>query len=86
MHVNLRANGNCVVLKMQVFVVDKDDAEIAAIRAVFGDTVEIRICYFHVMQASERWLRRRDNGVTDKDKVAIMNLFAELKFAQGMGQ
>lgn len=43
---------------------DKSDAIIGAVRAVFGKA-EIRICFFHVMQAVHRWLRKADNGVRD---------------------
>jgi hypothetical protein len=44
---------------------DKSDAIIGAAHAVFPQA-EIRICYFHVMQAVHRWLRKSDNGVTDR--------------------
>ena len=44
---------------------DKSDAIIGAARSVFP-AAEIRICYFHVMQAVHRWLRKADNGVTDR--------------------
>ena len=43
---------------------DKSDAIIGATEAVFPG-IEIRICFFHVMQAMHRWLRKADNGVTD---------------------
>jgi hypothetical protein len=43
---------------------DKSDAIIGAVRAVFGEA-EIRICFFHAMQAVHQWLRKADNDVRD---------------------
>lgn len=39
------------------FMIDKSPTEIAAIRTVYGPAMSIRICYFHVTQALERWLK-----------------------------
>ena len=46
----------------QAFMIDKADAEISAIKAAFPEAA-IRICFFHVMQAWERWLKKTENGV-----------------------
>ena len=43
-------------------MMDKCDAIIKAVRKVFPDA-EIRICFFHVMQAFKRTLRRAEIGV-----------------------
>jgi hypothetical protein len=48
----------------QAVMCDKSDAFMGAVRAVFGEA-EIRICFFHVMQAVHQWLRKADNGVRD---------------------
>lgn len=43
---------------------DKSDALTGAIEIVFPDA-EIRLCFFHVMQAWGRWLKRAENGIRD---------------------
>jgi len=43
-------------------MIDKSDTEINAIKAAFPDA-DIRICFFHVMQAWQRWLRTGKNHV-----------------------
>ena len=39
------------------------DTEILGIRSSKMGAAEIRLCYFHIMQAWQRYLRRSDNGV-----------------------
>ncbi len=47
------------------FLVDKSDAEIKAIQAVFNDA-RVRLCYWHAIEAWRRWLVKGVNGVADK--------------------
>lgn len=49
-------------MSMQAFMSDKSDAILGAISTVYPHA-EARICYFHVMQAVQRWLKRADNGI-----------------------
>jgi hypothetical protein len=49
---------------------DKSDAIIAAVKAVFPEA-EIRVCYFHVMQAWKRWLRKGESGITTGKRCAV---------------
>jgi len=55
--------GACPELAPRVIVIDKSDAEILAIRECDLSSAEIRLCFFHIMQAWQRWLKRSDNGV-----------------------
>jgi hypothetical protein len=43
-------------------MIDKSDVEINAIKTVFTDA-QIRICFFHVLQAWQRWMRAGKNNV-----------------------
>lgn len=45
-----------------VFIMDKSDAEIGAVKRVFPNAVII-LCEFHVKQAWLRWLKTSANGV-----------------------
>ena len=44
------------------FMLDKCDAEINSVRAVFSKT-HVLLCDFHRLQAWWRWINNRDNGV-----------------------
>jgi len=48
----------------QAVMCDKSDAIITAALSVFPNA-EVRLCYFHVMQAFGRWLKSATSGVTD---------------------
>lgn len=54
-------------------MVDMSCAEIRGIvESVWGSKVIVRVCYFHVVQAWKRWLRRAANrieNVTDRNKI-----------------
>jgi hypothetical protein len=43
-------------------MIDKSATEIKAIQDVFR--VPVLICYFHTLQAWQRWMRVKDNGVS----------------------
>lgn len=43
-------------------MIDKSDAEQAAIAQIFPSSC-VRVCYFHVLQAVQRWMRVRTHGV-----------------------
>jgi hypothetical protein len=53
--------------KPKLFMVDKCDAEINAIKKVFPGCT-IHLCDFHVKQAWQRWLNASKHGVGDKPK------------------
>ena len=65
-------------------MIDKDQAEINAITLIFGEDIEIRICYFHVVQAVRRWIERRENHVPNELHARILVAFGDLKFARGV--
>ncbi|KAH6926678.1 hypothetical protein HPB50_021193 [Hyalomma asiaticum] len=48
-------------------MVDYHKAEISAIKQVFPES-QISICDFHRLQAWQRWLRRKENDVSDPDE------------------
>lgn len=75
---------NEYLMHIQIIMVDKDFAEIKAIRAVFGDAVEIRLCFFHTLQAVRRWIERKENHVDTYLHDRILHGFTCLKFQRGM--
>ncbi|KAG1953660.1 hypothetical protein F2P79_009199 [Pimephales promelas] len=64
------------------FMVDKDQAEINAIRKVFNES-HVLLCWYHVTQAVTRWLSRSESGVSGPEnadsRAHIMQLMSELK-------
>ncbi|KAH7965057.1 hypothetical protein HPB49_003105 [Dermacentor silvarum] len=48
-------------------MVDYSKAEISAIKQVFPES-QISICDFHRLQAWQRWLRRKENNISDPDE------------------
>ncbi|KAG9261345.1 hypothetical protein AMEX_G26360 [Astyanax mexicanus] len=63
-------------------MVDKDFAEINALSAVFPES-SILLCWYHVLQAVNRWLSKTESGVqgdsnTQKRK-EIISFFCKLK-------
>ncbi|KAH8036901.1 hypothetical protein HPB51_006962 [Rhipicephalus microplus] len=50
----------------QYWMVDYSKAEISAIKQVFPES-QISICAFHRLQAWQRWLRRKENNISDPD-------------------
>jgi hypothetical protein len=72
--------------KPKAFSIDFSDIEINAIRKVFEDSVNIRICFFHVMQAWERWLKRSVNRVSEQQRVAISRMIRQMKLAPDLEQ
>ncbi|XP_039523044.1 uncharacterized protein LOC120476154 [Pimephales promelas] len=63
-------------------MVDKDQAEINAIRKVFNES-HVLLCWYHVTQAVTRWLSRSESGVSGPEnadsRAHIMQLMSELK-------
>jgi hypothetical protein len=53
---------------------DKSDAIMNASMQVFGDQVETRICFFHVLQAVQRWLKKTENAVAEGARTPCCNL------------
>ncbi|KAH8042069.1 hypothetical protein HPB51_020243 [Rhipicephalus microplus] len=51
----------------QYRMVDYSKAEISAIKQVFPES-QISICDFHRLQAWQRWLRRKENNISDPDE------------------
>ncbi|KAH8025013.1 hypothetical protein HPB51_002427 [Rhipicephalus microplus] len=51
----------------QYWMVDYSKAEISAIKQVFPES-QISICDFHRLQAWQRWLRRKENNISDPDE------------------
>ncbi|XP_049275674.1 uncharacterized protein LOC125756178 [Rhipicephalus sanguineus] len=51
----------------QYWMVDYSKAEISAIKQVFPES-QISICDFHRLQAWQRWLRRKENDVSNPDE------------------
>ncbi|KAL3193715.1 hypothetical protein MRX96_002159 [Rhipicephalus microplus] len=49
------------------WMVDYSKAEISAIKQVFPES-QISICDFHRLQAWQRWLRRKENNISDPDE------------------
>ncbi len=64
----------------KVFIVDKDDAEIGAVAAVFPSCTLI-LCDFHVKQAWERWLKTSAHGVPPEDQKYILQLLSSISLA-----
>ncbi|CAN7947606.1 unnamed protein product, partial [Ixodes hexagonus] len=54
-------------LNPEYFMIDCWQAEIAAIKSVFPQS-KIMLCDFHREQAWERWMRRKENGVADRER------------------
>ncbi|KAL3197487.1 hypothetical protein MRX96_044889 [Rhipicephalus microplus] len=51
----------------QYWMVDYSKAEISVIKKVFPES-QISICDFHRLQAWQRWLRRKENNISDPDE------------------
>ncbi|KAH8038094.1 hypothetical protein HPB51_021651 [Rhipicephalus microplus] len=51
----------------QYWMVDYSKAEISAIKQVFPES-QISICDFHRLLAWQRWLRRKENNISDPDE------------------
>ncbi|KAL3210506.1 hypothetical protein MRX96_037078 [Rhipicephalus microplus] len=51
----------------QYWMVDYSKAEISAIKQVFPQS-QISICDFHRLQAWQRWLRRKENNISNPDE------------------
>ncbi|NP_001038597.1 uncharacterized protein isoform X1 [Danio rerio] len=63
-------------------MVDKDQAEINAIRKVFNES-DILLCWYHVTQAVTRWLSISESGVSGPEKADarahIIQFMSEMK-------
>jgi hypothetical protein len=44
-------------------MVDKSDAEIGAVEAVFGEGTSVLLCDFHRLQAWHRWINNNEHGI-----------------------
>ena len=60
-----------------VFIMDKSDAEIGAVKRVFPNAVII-LCEFHVKQAWLRWLKTSANGVPKEAVNIIYKVLCEV--------
>ncbi|XP_064485445.1 uncharacterized protein LOC135397822 [Ornithodoros turicata] len=56
----------CPMFSPQYWMVDYSDAEISAINSVFPKSA-VMLCDFHREQAWDRWLRRKENGVINRE-------------------
>lgn len=65
----------CPDFSPKFWMVDFSNAEINAISSVFPES-RVALCDFHREQAWERWCRKRENGVADKD--ALLGLLRRL--------
>ncbi|PSC73813.1 SWIM zinc finger domain containing [Micractinium conductrix] len=69
-------------LSPRVIVIDKSNTEIRAIKqSVLGRSAEIRICFFHIMQAWQRYLKRSEHGLTSEQQATILRLVRAVKLA-----
>nr|CAM56660.1 novel protein [Danio rerio] len=63
-------------------MVDKDQAEVNAIRKVFNES-DILLCWYHVTQAVTRWLSISESGVNGPEKTDsrahIIQFMSEMK-------
>ncbi|XP_076125981.1 uncharacterized protein LOC143139222 isoform X1 [Alosa pseudoharengus] len=66
----------------RAFMVDKDYAEINALSSTFPESA-ILLCWYHVLQAVERWLSKTDSSVHGPSNVkirdCIISFFCKLK-------
>ncbi|XP_076144083.1 uncharacterized protein LOC143126043 [Alosa pseudoharengus] len=66
----------------RAFMVDKDYAEINALSSTFPESA-ILLCWYHVLQAVERWLSKTDSSVHGPSNVkirdGIISFFCKLK-------
>ncbi|XP_063068679.1 uncharacterized protein LOC134460150 [Engraulis encrasicolus] len=66
----------------RAFMVDKDYAEINALSSIFPESA-ILLCWYHVLQAVQRWLSKAESGVHGpsdlKTREDIMSFFYKLK-------
>uniref|UniRef100_A0AAX7VUA0 ZSWIM1/3 RNaseH-like domain-containing protein n=1 Tax=Astatotilapia calliptera TaxID=8154 RepID=A0AAX7VUA0_ASTCA len=66
----------------RAFMVDKDFAEINALQKVFPESA-ILLCWYHVLQAVNRWLSKSESGVhglsNTQKRNEIISFFCKLK-------
>jgi hypothetical protein len=62
-------------------MMDKSDAEIGAAEIEYPDS-EIKLCFFHYMQAWERWMSAHKNNVALQYRMDIKTLLRSLKFSK----
>ena len=69
--------------KPETFMIDKSDAEIHGIKMVFPWAV-VFLCYFHVKQAWDRWIKKLENGVGKDDQQSLYDMLDAICHASTM--
>ncbi|PKY51012.1 hypothetical protein RhiirA4_467811 [Rhizophagus irregularis] len=74
----LQING--IAFSPKVFMIDKSDTEILAINIFYKEQkVLIFLCFFHYMQAWERWCRNSANGISLDVRPTVIAFVRKLK-------
>ena len=71
-------------LHIEQILIDKDEAELKGIRR-FGDEnykIDIFLCFFHVMQAVDRWLSKSNNKVSNEITLMVKTTMQKCHYAK----
>ncbi|CAB4430372.1 unnamed protein product [Rhizophagus irregularis] len=73
---------NSIAFSPKVFMIDKSDTEILAINTFYKEhKVLIFLCFFHYMQAWERWCRNSANEISLDARLTVIAFVRKLKLA-----